>query len=400
MGLAAQPVLRGRVVDSAGRPLPRVEVFDVGRIHTETDSAGGFRVPLSQPKTILQLRRIGLRPLALTVAARTLDLDTTLVLEAVPLHLEELTTQAASAPFRFNLIPSFAIDDSTFGLTGYYAAGGAALSDAGDALALDLRSGRGRALAYRTWRFQGREIWAKGTGEVTCDGVVGRPLAGQFVSGGPDLIASMTDSGQVFNNVPIGRGRRSSCRPVFTLPNGWRPEAAAGTLGRWYVVVRDTLGSRQIAAISDHGRVEWLLPLGQWVPSRAAGSLQIAARGPLVTIAAAAFPFSWVVLDSAGTIVLGGSPIADAEAWATEPVLTDGWEAAALLPLEVGYAQSVQTRDGRRRITVAYDGRGRVARVDRSGSAPLLIATALHTRRLLGVRTSWTRRGRLFEFGY
>lgn len=370
--VAAQAMLHGVVVDSAG---------------------------LSN-ESVVQLRRIGFRPLALTVVPRAADLDTTLVLAALPLRLEELTTRARSAPFRFDLIPSFAIDDSTFRLTGHYDPGGAALSDVGDALAIDFDSRNGRALASRSWRLLQGEIWSKGMGQVICKGAAGQPLAGQFVSGEADQIATLTDSGQVFLSVPIGEGRRPGCGPVFALPRDWRPQAAAGTLGRWYVVVPDSAGEPRIAAISDHGRVEWILPLGQWLPGSAAGAVRVAARGPLLTVAAVAFPFPWIVLDSAGTTLLGGSPIADADPWTSTTMPTDRWEAAALLPLETGYAQSVQTRDGRRRITVAYDPRGRVVRVDRSGSAPLLIASALHTRKLLGVRTSWNGRGRLFEFGY
>ncbi len=398
---AQQPVLRGRVIDTVGTPISQVEIIVLGSPRrANTDSAGRFLLPLPNSTVTLQLRRIGYSPMLISLGARRVSVDTTLTMTVLPLELAELRVTGKLDELRFRLLPTFAIDDSLFvgqRLGGNYLPFGAALSDEGDVWVTTADRVLGQILTWRRWRFSDGRLWEEGLGHLGCKGMIGSPIAAQFINGHGGTAGAITDSGQVYLVVSTPL---PTCVPLSHLPPAWHAKQAAGTAGRWYIAIRDQAGDPAIVGLSSLGTVRWSLPLGTWLTAESLPHMRMAARGALVTLALATPPFPWVVVDSVGNQLLAGSGVAEPEFWKDRETPGPDWEAFPLLPIEGGFVQTLASLDRRNHITVVYDGRGKVSRLDTVGNV-LLIAVAYSVRRILGFRLSAGRGlSRLAEFSY
>ena len=80
-GQAASATLVGVVRDSAGRPVPMVEVWLRGTdLHTHTADNGGFRLPGAPPGAVtVALRRMGFEPATIDVQLRAGQIDSLVV---------------------------------------------------------------------------------------------------------------------------------------------------------------------------------------------------------------------------------------------------------------------------------------------------------------------------------
>lgn len=95
----------GVVVDTAGQPLPAVEVILPGSAaRAMTDDAGRFRlVGLPEGSLVLRARRIGYRLTNLPLETSTLPADVRITLRAIPIELSPVMVQAAMGGFARDL---------------------------------------------------------------------------------------------------------------------------------------------------------------------------------------------------------------------------------------------------------------------------------------------------------
>lgn len=95
----------GVVVDTAGQPLPAVEVILPGSAaRAMTDDAGRFRlVGLPVGSLVLRARRIGYRLTNLPLETSTLPADVRITLRAIPIELSPVMVQAAMGGFARDL---------------------------------------------------------------------------------------------------------------------------------------------------------------------------------------------------------------------------------------------------------------------------------------------------------
>jgi len=96
-GWAQDPILRGRVVDSAGTPLDAAEIELVGaRLKATTGADGRFQFrELRASRYWLSIRRVGFLPLRLSITVKKdVPRDLELTLERLPFELPEIIVEA------------------------------------------------------------------------------------------------------------------------------------------------------------------------------------------------------------------------------------------------------------------------------------------------------------------
>ncbi len=103
-------VVQGSTIDSAGAPVPDVEVSVVALgVSVRTNERGAFRLSVSPAGTYaLRLRRIGYQALVIEISVtRPIISLAPIVLRAVPIQLEELAVEGKLPTPTFMLRPGF-----------------------------------------------------------------------------------------------------------------------------------------------------------------------------------------------------------------------------------------------------------------------------------------------------
>jgi len=226
-----------------------------------------------------------------------------------------------------------------------------------------------------------------------------RPVATRI--DGP-TIRVLYSTGAVWLTRPVsGSGKCLQAAPLalYGVPIGAAPLPQG-----WVVAVEDSAGLTTLRGFNDSARPLWTIPLAAVLAETTpVKNVILAPAGGAVTVSLTESPFSWALVDSTGSVMQRSSPL-------TGPAANDllaqtdlgGWTGHAVLPLEVGWVQTLESSDRREGLFVLYDVASRASRVTRRAGASVLIASIRDHRMLLGYLYKNPRAGnsRLLRYRY
>jgi hypothetical protein len=168
--------------------------------------------------------------------------------------------------------------------------------------------------------------------------------------------------------------------------------------------MEDRAGSATLVNISDFGRRLWTLPLeAVFATDKPVRNVILAPARGGVTVALTEAPYTWTLVDSSGSVTLRSFPLTGAR---TDSLLrraaAERWKAYAVLPVQDGFVQTLESPGVTKGLFVLYDILGRPVRVMPRVGTSVLIASAPDLRMLLGYRykSPWGGRSTLFMYRY
>lgn len=179
--------------------------------------------------------------------------------------------------------------------------------------------------------------------------------------------------------------------------------AAASTRG-WVVAVEDSAGLTHLRGYSDFGWALWTLPLATVMGVNK--QVKNVILGPThlgVTVSLTESPFSWALVDSAGSVILQSSPFTGQRAdTVLDRLELEKWKGYAVLPVKNGFIQTLESSRTQQGMFVLYDVVGRPVKVMRRFGTSVLVASVPEMRMLLGYRynSPWGGSSKLFMYRY
>jgi hypothetical protein len=398
--------ISGRIVDDSARGLVGAEVILLAsQLKAFTGRDGQFRlerVPLG-PRSIL-VRAIGFLPYSrvVNVESRGVSLGVVTLHAAVTLLPEievtgKIPTPAFGLGFGTNL--ESGANCPWCGRPINYLPFGASMTEDGLYLALSQRFGknappsldfRERPVGLSGFSFQFR--W------IQCNRK-SRPVATRIDGATARVLYS---TGAVW----LERLERWSdeCFQAITLRLDGVPLGAAPLAMGWIVAVEDSAGLTHLRRFNDFGRLFWTIPLATILGSTKQVKNVILAPASLgVTVSLTESPFSWAVVDSAGSVLLQSSPFtAQTGDTVLERLELEKWKGFAVLPVKDGFIQTLESPRPQQGMFVLYNVVGRPVKVMRRFGASVLIASRPKMRMLLGYQynSPWGGSSRLFMYRY
>ena len=399
-------VIEGSTVDSAGAPVPDVEVAVVALgLSVRTNQQGAFRLTIPSAGTYaVRFRRIGYRALVIEVAAtRPVVFLPPIVLSVVPEQLAELAVEGKLPLPTFYLRESFHVGSKNQSGPKYqtWETQGAALSP-NALLAIRHVAPGGAFLRLHGWYDppnKGPRSWSMYMiGIGGCPELFDLPLAAAW-QGWSDTLLLLDHSGEVWARRVAPLERDGGCHRKTTVGAGRTIVNGGPMLGGWLVAGFDSAGTARLTLYSATGQFIWDTTPPPFLNSRQALERAHLAGTPLgATIASAAWPFEWAEVNASGELRIRARPFPAS----ADSIQYTKWTALSVLPITNGFVQTlINPGAGRRRI-VLYDLLGRPISVSQLAGAPGFVASDPYRRKLIGLRYSSAGRGRaeIVEYDY
>jgi hypothetical protein len=395
-------VVEGSTVDSAGAPIPDVEVTVVALgLSVRTSQQGTFRLTIPSAGTYaVRFRRIGYRALVIQVAAtRPVVSLPLIVLRAVPEQLPELAVEGKLPLPTFYLRASFHVSAKFQSGPKYqtWETRGAALSP-NALLAIRHVAPAGAFLGLYGWydRPTSRTSWYMiGTGG--CPHLLDLPFAAAW-QGWSDTLLLLDQSGTVWARRIPHLDAYGHCHRKTTVGAGRAIVNGGPMLGGWLVAGFDSAGTARLTLHSATGQVIWDTTPPPFLNSRQALQRAHMAGTDLgATIASYTWPFEWAEVNASGGLRIRARPFA-----APDSIQYVKWTALPVLPIVNGFVQTLTNPGAGQRRIVLYDLLGRPISVSQSAGAPGFVASDPYRRKLIGLRYSSAGRGRaeIVEYDY
>ena len=244
------------------------------------------------------------------------------------------------------------------------------------------------------------EIGDFGYGDLLCNRT-SKPVATRIDDGATGRV--LYSDGTVWTKYvrrPVG-----DCVRDWPIKFGGVAIGAAASPRGWVVATEDSAGSMHLRGFGDLSRPLWSIPLRTLLGATIeVKKVMLAPAGGGVTVSLTESPFSWALVDSAGSIRFQSSPFSGRLAdTLLDRVGLERWKGYAVLPVRNGFIQTLESPRVQQGLFVLYDIAGRPVKVMRRHGASVLVASAPEMRMLLGYRYNSPRRGsfsRLFMYRY
>jgi hypothetical protein len=212
-----------------------------------------------------------------------------------------------------------------------------------------------------------------------CSNRLGRVVAAAFLS---------NDSVEVIDAEGPSLLRASLSGSCSKRPLKWEGMISSGVFSgrRWLVLSEGRPNATQLVRLEDRPRALFDLPHRPRTPLDREASFVTASSGRTMH-ASMIWPFEWVALDTAGTVVLESRAITRTTRALVDTTYVD-WVGLPVFQLDSGFLQTLADPRSDKRVLVLYDLDGRVVNRRAMNVAFGILTVSVHQRMLLALRRS------------